>query len=77
MTRERSLMAGVGTIVAMALMAGACGDDRGDLEASVLRWEDGAPRYLECTVDIDDDDLALVDQFVDACAAAHPDWSET
>jgi hypothetical protein len=27
-----------------------------------------------CTVEIDRDDVALVDQFVDACVAAEPLW---
>ena len=48
--------------------------DRPDVEVTVLRWEDTASRFLKCTVDIDEDDVHLVDQFVDACAAAVPLW---
>ncbi|MEM7287691.1 MAG: hypothetical protein AAF480_15170 [Actinomycetota bacterium] len=48
--------------------------DGGDIEVEVLRWHDEAPRYLKCELDIDDDDVHLLDSFIEACVSTNPRW---
>ncbi len=42
--------------------------------ALVLRWDDGADKYLKCEVELDDDRADLIPAFVAACEAARPAW---
>jgi len=42
--------------------------------ALVLRWDDSADKYFSCSVDLDEDDAALLPAFVEACVASRPAW---
>ena len=48
--------------------------DGRDIEAEVLRWHDEASRFLKCELDIDDDDVHLLDSFIEACTSTTPRW---
>jgi hypothetical protein len=46
----------------------------GGVTGLVQRWDDGAARYFECQVDLDEENASALPAFLAACEASRPGW---